>query len=151
MISILCFDNIIMMSCFVELWHDIIENQWNPCFDFPRCDKINTLKSVGCNILMTGAVRVLPQCPMNKGNVCSVSGSSLGTTSFLMPISDSTMLIKLFQVVLLSPPPPIFGRNTCSWSGLSFHITTGLPINYRNKWMLLDRKVRSHFVRDKHY
>ena len=34
MISTLCVDDIIMMSRFVKLCHDIIENQWNYCFDF---------------------------------------------------------------------------------------------------------------------
>ena len=42
----LCFDNIIMMSSFVELCHDIIENWRNFCFDFLSCYEINTLKSV---------------------------------------------------------------------------------------------------------
>ena len=41
MIPILRFDNILMMSRFVELWHDIIEKQWNHCFDFLHHDKIN--------------------------------------------------------------------------------------------------------------
>ena len=82
-----------------------------------------------------------------------------GTTSFIMPISDSAMLIRLFHVILYSPPPPpppIFGRNTCSWkcygkSPQGFHITVGLPINFRNKRSLLDKKVMSHFARAKHY
>ena len=39
----------------------------------------------------------------SPGNVHSVSGSSSGTSSFLMPISDSTMLVKYFHAVLYSP------------------------------------------------
>ena len=38
------FDNIIMMSHFVELWHNIIENWWNPCFDFSAAMKLMHLK-----------------------------------------------------------------------------------------------------------
>ena len=94
------------------------------------------------------------QCLTNSGDVRPVCGSSLGTTDFLMPITDSAMLIKLFLLsfyLLL-----VFGRNTCSWIcygnfPLSFHITAGLPINFRNKRTLLNRKVSKHFVRAKYY
>ena len=34
---------------------------------------------------------------------------------------------------------------------LGFRVTMDLPINIRKKWKLLDRRVRSHFVRAKHY
>ena len=76
---------------------------------------------------MTGAVRVLPQCPMSSGNVRSVSGSSLGTTSFLMPISNSSMLIKLFHIVL-NPPQFLVGIHT---RGNGMAISSGFPCNYR--------------------
>ena len=38
-----------------------------------------------------------------QGNVCFVSSPSLETTSFLMPISDSTVLGQFFHIVLYSP------------------------------------------------
>ena len=58
MISTLCFDNIILMSCFLELWYDIIENIWNPCFDFLRHNEINVHKVSGTASQRQGAVRV---------------------------------------------------------------------------------------------
>ena len=121
-------------------------------------DKINALKSVWYSILTTGAVMVLAQCPMNSGNARSVSDSSLENTSFLRPISDCTImpcwsLIKLVHVNFI---PTVFSRNICSLRcygkfPLGFHRTASLPINIRKKWTLLDRKVRRHFERAKHY
>ena len=68
-------------------------------FDFLRCGKINALKVLG------RAFRRQGFDPMSneQGNICSVSGPSLGTTSFLMSICCSTMLVKLVHVVLYSP------------------------------------------------
>ena len=76
------------------------------------------------------------------------------TTSFLMPIPDSTMLIILFHVVLYSPFfwwEYVLVEMVGLWQfPLGFPVTTGLPINFRKKkemkWTLLDRNVRSHIV-----
>ena len=63
MMSTLCCDNIVIMSRFVELWHYIIENQWNPCFDFLRTAMTITHLSVVYSIPTTGAIRVCPNVP----------------------------------------------------------------------------------------
>ena len=92
--------------------------------------KVTHFKCGVYGIPMTGADRVLPQCLTNSSNVLSVSGSSFGPTNFLIQISDTAMLIRLFHVILYSPLG--FGRNTHSWkcygiSSLDFHINAGLP------------------------
>ena len=123
---------------------------------------------MGYSILTTGAVsvRVLPQCPMNSGNVHSGSvlfgGHKLPFDDFWQAFFWRFLTVSCwsnFSMVYLILPPLIFGRNTCllkfqGKSPLDFHVTVGLPINLRNKlnkWTLLDRKVRSHFIRAKHY
>ena len=66
---------------------------------------------------------------------CSlVSGSSLVTKTFLMPISDSANMKKNLSTLYYISP--VFGRNACSWkccgkSPLGFHITAGLPVLFR--------------------
>ena len=59
MMSILSFDNIIMMSPLVDLWHDMFEKNEILVFDFLLHDKIIALKSVGYSVPTTGAVKVL--------------------------------------------------------------------------------------------
>ena len=82
---------------------------------------------MGYSILTTGAGRVLPQCPTNSSNVCSVSCSSLGITIFL---TDSAILIKLSHVVRYSLL--VFGRNACSWKWLPDLYRTHTRTHVRN-------------------
>ena len=141
------------MSCFVELWHDVIENQWNPCFDFLHCDIIMHIESGTAFQRQELLGFCLNVRWAERGNVCSVSGSSLGTTSSYANFMTVPCWSN-FSMMYFIPP--------CFWYiyvlvemvgqfSLGFHVTPGLPINFRTKWTLLDKKVRSHFVRAKHY
>ena len=97
MISTLCFDYIIMMSRFVELLHDIIENQWNPCFDFLCRDKIN-----GHEVSGTASQwqELLGASMFNEQRQCLCCVWLLWGQQASLCLSDSNMLIKLFHITL---------------------------------------------------
>ena len=108
MIFTICFDNIKMMSHFVELCHNVIENQWNPCVDFLRRDKMNAqeLSRFCFNVRRTAAMSALSVAllwgPQTFFHVCQILTVPCWWNFSIFPPKFSN----------LPTPPPQFDRNT---------------------------------------
>ena len=150
MISTLCFDNITMMSCFIEQCHEIVENQWNLCFDFLRRDNINTL-----TVLDTASRQqeLLGLC-LNVWWTAAMFDPSLAllwrqqaSLGRYLKVPSWSSFSKLYFILSL------FGRSMCSWKCYGKLLWVGFPHNCGFTSKILEitercwtAKVRSHFV-----